>query len=277
MPKTFAAPPKRMKNVLAEAIPATELLVSSSYIIKGSLMGPSGSGKTQSAITLPLIEGKPILLLDFDGRAETVAGEKDVTVLRLADPDPASPIAWDKADSLRKELWALARTGSFPYSGIIEDGLTSMAQYAMNSALLTDSKRGLGGGPAYQHYNPQIHYLKTHIRSMKSLPCHYILTAHIDMVTDESSGMVKMVPKVTRSLRTEIPGWFNETYRCYAEGVKTDTHYFWKTTGVGVYDFFKSTLNNKGRFWEDPIRINFNEKLVGFNHLIGLRFKGESK
>lgn len=250
-------------------------------LIKAALMGPSGSGKTQSSITLPKTVEKPLLLVDFDNRWETVRDEVEaglVKVLTLFDKDPASPKAWDDAEDLRKELWAVARKGDFPYSGVIEDGLSMMARVAMNSALLLDKKRGLGGVPAKQHWMPQIYYLVKHINSMRMLPCHYVLNAHFDMLIDEGDGKIKILPKVTKSLRTEVPSWFNETYRCSSESAKDgETHFFWTTAGTGKYDFFKSTLNNKQKYWKDPIRINFNESPVGFEKLLRLRFGKEEE
>ena len=268
-------PPGTKTSILEKAKPAADIEMSKNYLIKACLLGPSGSGKTQSSITLPLLEGKPILLIDFDGRSETVIGEPNVNVLRLYEEDPKSPRAWDDAEALRKELWALARKGDFPYSGVIEDGLSAMGNIAMNSALVTDAKRGLGGAPAMQHYIPQIYYLKTHIGAMRNLPCHYVLNAHIDVFTDEEGGM-RLLPKVTKSLRTELPSWFNETYRTHSENVKGETHYYWTTSGTGLYDFMKSTINNKGKYWKDPFRIDFSDPLVGFKKLMKLRFGEKS-
>lgn len=258
--------------ILDRAIPAKDMEVGENYLIKAFLAGPSGSGKTQSSITLPKTEEKPLLLVDYDGRAETVAGEDGVKVLKLFDPDPDSPKAWDEGEKVRKELWSLTRGGDFPYSGIIEDSLSMMARIAMNSAVLLDPKRGLGGAPAKQHWMPQIYYLVKHINSMRMLPCHYVLTGHMELLVDEESGSVKILPKVTRSLRTELPAWFNETYYTHREKVKEKVQYFWTTAGTGKYEFFKSTLNNKGKYWKDPVEIDLDKPPAGFEGLLKRRF-----
>lgn len=266
-------------TILERALPAKKLSPSGEGFIKCLLAGHSGSGKTQSSITLPHSEDRPLLLVDFDGRAETIAGEPAVEVLRLFDPDPSSPRAWEDGEKLRKELWSLARKCTkeqkpFPYSGIIEDSLSMMSRVAMNSALLLDRKRGLGGAPAQQHWIPQIHYLVKHINAMRQLPCHYILTCHMELVMDEESQKIHVLPKITRSLRTELPSWFNETYYCSRTEEKGKVLYWWTTGGTGRYEFFKSSLNNKGRFWKDPIRIDFDNPPVGFQKLLALRAKG---
>uniref|UniRef100_A0A6M3JS68 Putative ATPase domain containing protein n=1 Tax=viral metagenome TaxID=1070528 RepID=A0A6M3JS68_9ZZZZ len=271
------------ERILDLAQSTSELGVSDNYLIKALLAGHSGTGKTQGSITLPRTEGKLLLHLNYDGRKETLAGEEGIVSIDLYESDPESPKAWDRGEEVRKELWALVHRekidengvieNPFPYSGVIEDGLSMMARTAMNSALLTDNQRGLGGSPARQHYNPQIHYLVKHINSMRALPCHYVLCAHFDMIsTEDEGGGLKMTPKITRSLRTEVPAWFNETYRTYRESVKGKTHYFWSTHGDGLYEFFKSTLNNKGKYWNSPVRIDFENPPVGFERLLQYRF-----
>jgi len=264
-------------SILDNTINSKDMEISRDSFLKVFMAGPTGSGKTMGATTLPHTNGKPHLLLDLDGRAETVAGEEGIEILRLYDAKPESPKAWDNVESVRKELSSMARTcrktgKEFPYSAIIEDGLSSLATVAMNSALLLDNKRGLGGAPAKQHYMPQITYLKKHINAMRVLPCHYVLTSHFELLTDEESGEIKVLPKVTRSLRTELPSWFNESYRCYRESIKGKTRYFWMTAGTGKYEFFKSALNKRGKFWKDPIEVDFDDPPVGFERLLAHRF-----
>lgn len=279
MPATRPLPQPKKAPVLDSLVGAQELHdVPPPLFIKGFLGGPSGSGKTQSSITLPLVESKPLLLVDYDNRWETVRDEIESGLVKLVtiyDPDPNSPKGWDQAERLRKELWAAAR-GEFPFSGVIEDGLTSMLRLAMNSALTLRGKdgrdsTGLGGTPSQGHWGAQIMYLHRHINSVRNLPCHYILTGHFDIEKDEDDGKIKVMPKVTRSLRTEVPSWFNEVYNCYRIADKDRIRYFWMTGGTGTYEFFKSTLNNKGRYWKDPVEIDFSNPPVGFERLIALR------
>jgi len=262
-----------------ETIKAREFAVESkNYHIKAMLVGPSGSGKTQSSITLPRSEGKPLLLIDYDGRWQTVAGT-DTEVVSLYDADPKSAKAWMAAEKLRKELWSLVRQNKFPYSGVIEDGATLMSRYAMNWSLLLDNKRGLGGAPAKQHYLPQMKAFSDHVLSMKSLPCHYVLTGHIELVEDEETGSFQLLPRVIgRGTRSEIAGWFNETYLCSrARDKEGDLVYYWITAGAGRENFFKSSLNTLGRYWKDPVVLDFSKPPVGFERLLSLRFKGEKE
>lgn len=261
--------PKR-ESVLLSAMPAEKLANGENYKIRGMLTGPSGSGKTQSASTLP---GK-LLFIDYDGRSETLAGLPHVSILDCYDADPKSPKAWMKAEEIRKEIWSQVRAKTFPFDGIIEDGLTQMLRYCMNWSLLLDPKRGLGGAPAKQHYLPQMKNVGDHILSLKALPVHYLLTAHLEIIEDEEMGGLKYLPKATGKMRTEIPGWFNECYFCHRHpDDKGELRYYWTTKGTGRWDFLKSTLNQLGNYWEDPIEIDFRStSLVGFHDLLEKRF-----
>lgn len=277
-------PLPRKGALLDQAKPAEEKK-NKRYRLKVLLGGPSGSGKTQSIITLPREEGKRILVLDFDGRAATLDGEEGIDVLTLFDQSPTSPKAWRAGEQVRKELWALVKKEAqggepFPYSAVVEDSLTMMGNVSMNDATTLDTEHlGLGGAPGQSHWLPQIKFLRDHINSMRMLPCHYILTCHMEPMQDDEAGTFKLFPKVTRSLKPEIPTWFNETYFCRRTETKKSGEgkkvvYYWVTAGTKKYDFFKSTLNNKGLYWKDPVVVNLSKEPAGFSLLLALRFGG---
>ncbi|MCK4649588.1 AAA family ATPase [bacterium] len=245
------------------------------YRWKAFLAGPSGSGKTVAIATLP---GKK-LLVDFDNRAEAVAGIPDIKIYPIHEVDPKSPKAWQKALRLKDVIISEIRQGIFPFNAVCFDGLTMMGRISMNWALLLDNKRGLGGSPARQHYGPQMDNLAKYVLSTLALPIHIIYTGHIELFQDEATGAQKFYPKITGKLRTEVANWFNETYYCYR------THnddgklcYYWQTGGSGRQEFFKSSLNALGRYWEDPIQIDFEaEAPQGFKGLMEKRFNPTSK
>lgn len=240
--------------------------------VKAFLAGHSGSGKTESACTIP---GRK-LLVDVDNRAETVAGREDVSIIACHSADPRSIDPWNKLEGLKKSIIADIKAGDFPFDAIIFDGLTAMGRYSMNWALLLDSKRGLGGAPAQQHYLPQMDALARFVISSLSLPVHVIYTGHLELHEDGDGGNKLFLPKITGKLRTEAGSWFNETYLCYRiAGKEGKTEYFWQTAGDGKYEFFKSSLNQRGRFWNDPIPLDFKEPLVGFADLLNRRFGKE--
>lgn len=262
----------KKRSILESAAPATDITLET-YKIKGLLTGPSGTGKRTGATTLP---GK-LLLMDFDGRKETVAGFSHVETIDCYDPDPKGSRAWMRAEEIRKDIWSSIRKGNLPYDGIIEASLTSVLRYCMNWSLLLDPKRGLGGAPAKHHYMPQMKNVSDHVLSLKSLPIHYLLTAHLEIIEDEEMGGLKYLPKATGKMRTEIPGWFNECFFCHRHNDdKGKLRYYWTTAGTGRWDFLKSTLNQLGRWWEDPVEIDFSKPgPIGFGDLLQRRFPRE--
>ena len=169
---------------ILEQAKAAEEFKKENFRFKVALGGKSGSGKTTSAaLTLP---GKK-LLLDYDDRSESIAWHPDVEVIKepLLEPNPKSPVAWQRAEKLVDELWASYRKGELKYDVVIEDGLSAMSRISLYWALLLDPKRGLGGSAAQQHYGPQMKNLADHILRMKALPVHYVLTFHLELFEDK--------------------------------------------------------------------------------------------
>lgn len=239
----------------------------SNYLLKVFLAGDSGSGKTQGMTTLP---GRK-LFIDLDGRSQTLAGQENVSVIEIIESDPKSPRAWMALLDIQKQIVAEVKKDIFPYHSIIYDGLTMLGRASMNWALLLDPKRGLGGAPAQQHYLPQMDALGKFVLSALTIPRHIGFTGHLEL-HEEEGGPLRFYPKITGKLRTEVPNWFNETYLCYRTKEGKGTSYRWLTAGSGRDVFFKSSLNALGKYWDDPIEIDFSKERVGFMDLLHRRF-----
>jgi len=243
-------------------------------------LGNTGAGKSTLGATFA---GKK-LLIDYDGRADSLIGFPNIKVIKVFDGNPTSPKAWTKATDIRKWLWSLARRKDqpFPYSFIMEGGLTSMGTYCMYHSLLLDPKRGLGGSPGKQHYGPWIKYMGDHIRAMHALPCGYFLEGHLNFVEDENTSEMQVFPKVFgRQFKTELPSIFNEVWLCHKDrDPKTRKATFWvDTEGSGIYNFFRSALNRRGLYWTSPVSVDLSEEPAGISKLLQLRFgkKGGDK
>ena len=246
-----------------------------SYLIKALLLGGSKTGKSTSATTLP---GRK-LVVDTDMRGEAYAGFSNVDILPVREPDPEKPVAWDNIITLREDIWEAINDGSFSYDGIIWDGLSSMSRYAMNFALqLRDSagklmNRGPGGGPAQPHYLPQMNEMSKHIFNCLAMPVHTVFTGHYYVYEDEHTQRLEWLPKMIGNIRTEIGSWFNEVYACSRDGSKPENmSYQWQTFPDRRLGFIGSTMNKLGKYWKDPILIDFDNQPTGFEYLLKLRF-----
>ena len=232
-----------------------EALDVKTYRLKLLFGGPTGSGKSTACTTIP---GKK-LFIDTDGRKEALMGYPDVEVIDCYEPDPKSPTAWIKLEEIKKEIISQVRRGAFPYSVVIEDGLSSMNRYTMNWALLLNPARGMGGAPIEGHYGAHGTNLMNHILGMIALPIHYVLTCHWNMVED--GNRVLFVPKVWgRQLRTEIPTVFTEVWLSarMKDAGEDKGNYQIYTSPVGNYDFLKSALNRQEKWWKDPVLVNLD-------------------
>ena len=230
--------------------------------LRSLLLGFSGTGKSLGATTAP---GRK-LFLDFDGRASSIIKRPDVEVIAIKEPDPENPAAWNIAKKLLLQIKSETSKGVFPYDSLIFDGITMMGRYALSWALTLDPKRGLGGGAAKQHYLPQMNELSKYILSSLSLPLNIIYTAHLELVEDKVDETFFILPKTTGKLRTELPGWFNETYLTHKIQKGRAIQYLWTLTGVDKYQFCKTAFTNV----PNQLEIKLNETPAGFQKLIAL-------
>jgi len=271
--------------MLEQAKDASDYTPDKGYHIKGLLTGESGSGKTTGTMSLP---GKK-LLIDLDGRAESVAGFPDLRILKILEPNAKKPTAWEELNEVLNDLWEVKdeceeSKDPFPYTSIIIDGLTMAGRYAMNwvmeKAITNDGKklsRGPGGSPSQPHYQPQMTMFAKTVLGFIPLPCHIVFTSHLDLYQDKQLGTLKYYPKVIGNTRTEVSNWFNETYECVREEGSNGVEYQWNTVGIGRTGFIKSSLNALGKYWDDPIVVDFDKEPVGFQKLLDIRFKKGGK
>jgi len=269
-------------SLLNNIQPAKDINPANNLKLKTLLVGASGSGKTTGSTTLP---GKK-LLIDLDGRSASLAGFLNLDIYQISEKDPNQPNAWLELEKLKEEIWTTIKQGKFPYDSLIVDSISSMTRFAMNWSLLltgSDNKlmsRGPGGGPAQPHYMPAMFKMDRFINAILAFPLHICFTAHEELFEDEHLKTLTFYPKITGKLRTEIGNWFNETYLTKTiKGIEGKTKYLWQTMGGGDRrPFIKSALNQLGKYWEDPIELNFEVEPRGFELLIKKRFdKGETK
>lgn len=271
------------ESILAKAQKSEDLKeLRQNYKIRAMLLGESGGGKTTAAISLP---GRK-LLVDFDGRSATVSGIAGVDILQIVETDLSKPQAWNDAITLRDEIWTAIKNKSFPYSGIIWDGISGMNRYAMNFCLSLRTKTGqlaelgFGGTPAQHHYSPYMQEMSKFIFNCLAMPVHTVFTGHYYVYEDGTTNKIEYWPKLFGNIRTEVGSWFNECYACYnltqtiKEGneTKKKQKYYWQTASDAKLGFLKSSLNQLGKYWQSPIELNPDNKVWGFEELLNLRF-----
>ena len=205
-------------SVLAKAQKSESLAEQrENYKIRALLLGDSKGGKTTSSTSLP---GKK-LLVDFEGRSEAITGVSGVDVIRIVESDPDKPSAWNEAISLRDEIWAEIKAGSFSYDGVIWDGFSGMTKICMNFCLSLRTKtgqlaeRGFGDTPAQHHYGPYMAEVSKFIFNCIAMPVHTVFTGHFYVYEDATTNKIEYWPKLYGNIRTEVGSWFNEVYHCY--------------------------------------------------------------
>lgn len=271
------------ESVLAKAVKSDDLKeAKKNYKVRGLILGDSKGGKTTSATSIP---GKK-LLVDFDGRAESVTGFSETEVIRITEPDPDKPVAWNEAIALRDEIWAAIKSGSFNYDGVIWDGFSGMTKICMNYCMSLRTKggqlaeRGFGDTPAQHHYGPYMSEMSKFIFNCVAMPIHTVFTGHLYVYEDSTTNKVEYWPKLFGNIRTEVGSWFNECFLARNEtqtvkegnNVKKVQKYYWQTASDNKYGFLGSSLNQLGKYWQSPIELNVDDKSWGFQKLLDLRF-----
>lgn len=179
----------------------------------------SGKGKTTLAGTARAFG--PMYFWDFDLRIQSLTG-LDIEYDRYFDFDIRRPTAFDRAFRKLEELEVAFSKGERPFEVLCADGLTTLAECAMNKAFamvnsfMPTTKR-MGDGkvqiPQIQDYMGQMKCIEDFCRKLQSLPCHTIVTAHEDSDKDEVTQRIFKNIAVTGKLAGRLPSYFNEVWR----------------------------------------------------------------
>jgi hypothetical protein len=286
-------------DYLTQTVPATTVAENSErdFRFRGMLTGQSKTGKTTTAMTLA---GRK-LLIDTDNRWRSVAGWEDVDVLPVLDLASSQSVkadtniedmaqdtlvrAWNILYDINNELWLKARRDKLEHDVIVPDGLSSLNRIAM--AFILSLKKsggqematGPAGAPAKHHYGPQMHILSMLLHSLSSLPCHFVLTGHLELWEDKKEHTVRYYPRMYGKVRNEVGSWFDECYETTRKfDPKSSTpHHFLTTAGYGNKEFLGSSMNLEGKFWKSPFRVDLSKNVCGLQELIALRFDPNKK
>jgi len=191
--------------------------------IKVLCIGDSGAGKTVFATSFP---GKKHVA-DFDGKIVSAANfYRRHEAARIADIDYEDHFETQgAADSYARFYSTLvrfeteAKAGKLSINTYVLDSLTTFFDAFLREVMRQNpSIKGPAPGiPSIQHYGIATPKFKEQLGRILALPCHVVVTAHIDVSKDEVSGEIIRSAKLPGKLSSYLPIVFGEVYRAYAE------------------------------------------------------------
>lgn len=189
--------------------------------------GESGTGKTCFAAGFPT----PMLILDFDGKANSAAsfyrGHEnrlaEIEVKKLTGIHSAIPEFMEIA----KELDEMQKTGDFKYKTLVVDSLTTFSSAVLRHIVKSNPgiKRMMskqGAQPGMQDYGILKREFARMIPGLLSLDMNVVMLGHVAVTKDESTGEIVRGVNMDGSFAADLPIYFEEVYRTY---VKEEKHY----------------------------------------------------
>lgn len=191
--------------------------------LKVLVIGDSGSGKTVFATSFP---GK-VFVADFDGKVVSAAnhyGRHRPEVVQGIDyedyfENQASADHYAKFYSKLVQFETEAKAGKLSISTFVLDSLTTFFDAFLKEVMRQNPaiKGPAPGIPGLQTYGIATPKFKEQLGRILALPCHIVITAHIDVSKDEVSGEIVRQAKLPGKLATYLPIVFGEVLRAYAE------------------------------------------------------------
>jgi len=189
------------------------------------LIGDPGDGKTVFSCSFPT----PLLLLDFDGKADSAALFYRKDTQRLDDIDVraySANLVTDPIAELNKlidtELIPQQTSGKLAYKTIVIDSVTTFSRAVLNHIILTNpgvkrtsSKQGLQ--PCLADYGVLKREFSKLIPGLLSLDCNIIFTAHMDTQKDELTGELIRGPLMDGAFSNQLSIYFKEVWRIYTD------------------------------------------------------------
>jgi hypothetical protein len=191
----------------------------------GLFVGPPGSAKTVSAASFVLSDpDKPIYIFDLDGRVQPLLRFYPKHLDRI-ETDYYGPHDFEKVNRKLDKLQDIPRN-NFPYSLVLFDGLTSLGDQLINymlslrgtsSGAEKGKERGIISLAGPEDYGGEARGLSMMLDIARSLPCHFILTAHwlvieYDDQINKKKFIMRQLVTAGKKIAAKVPIYFDEMY-----------------------------------------------------------------
>lgn len=247
-----------------EAARLRELYTEHKETVSILLTGDSGTGKTYMARSAPF----PVHIDSFDPggtlsvRDEVARGNIIVdNTYEQEDPfDPSAFILWEKEFRTR-----IAGKYFESIACYVLDSATHWLDAMLNATL---KKRGQAGNlPNWEKdYHPQKIAIRNYLRLAMNLPCHFILTCHLEPLKDSEGAVQGWRPMFTGKGAIIVPTLFDEIWRMDKRERSTGFDYTVRTQESGLY-IARSRLSSTGQLEkEEPAHLRNILKKAGVNY-----------
>jgi len=198
--------------------------------------GYAGSGKTRFAKTCVA----PVYLAMFDPRGEQTV-KKDIDNGRIIPDTRFEFKKWKGRAGPLMNLF-LNEIGRMEQGGLFEHiGTLFIDSFSTMSVALLDAC-----GKDWQEWSERFQLI---ISDLNALPCHIVLTSHLEIIKDEVTGRAEAHMYTPGRVKYWIPGLFSEKYVLNVTGagdaakytlITKNTGYFKCSTRIGANGIFKA-------------------------------------
>ena len=192
-------------------------------------IGRPGTGKTRLTIYAP----KPVHIDSFDrGGTKTAELQPFINRQEIIVDSSFEEDSWKDPRAFRNweaKLEKRRNMGYFDCLGTYQlDSSTTFADSMMYAILQKGGdKRGsrIGQLPELQDYHMQQYTLVDYFNLLMDLPCHVIVTGHVTLIKDETTGKLETGILLAGKASDKVPLAFDEKYisRFYEGGYKLQT------------------------------------------------------
>ncbi|KKL49151.1 hypothetical protein LCGC14_2318380 [marine sediment metagenome] len=180
-----------------------EALSERSKFVKILVYGESGVGKTVFASTAP----RPILWLESEGGTNSIADPKGIDIVRV-----------DNLNTYREALLFLKSKKGAKYKTVVLDSFTetqaTVLKEIMKFAQTKDPTRD-EFAPQLQDYQRMTGMMREIVRGFRDLDMHVIITALSREDKDELTAKVRVAPRLSPAIASEIPGFMDAMIMAY--------------------------------------------------------------